>query len=116
MIDTHTVSLPRRPVDAEKLGYFRFGALADGVILTTEHGRWHHLPPHTFRDLLAGRVEPGHAEYDALAAKGFLRDQLALDDMAAAIRNRRRYVGVGPVAHQIQLADDQGARFYLGAF
>ena len=89
MIDTHTVSLPRRPVDAEKLGYFRFGALADGVILTTEHGRWHHLPPHTFRDLLAGRVEPGHAEYDALAAKGFLRDQLALDDMAAAIRNRR---------------------------
>jgi hypothetical protein len=110
VIDTHTVSLPRRPVDAEKLGYFRFGALAGGIILTTDHGRWHHLSEADFRALLAGSLEPGHAEYDALAAKGFLRDQLALDDMAAAIRSRRRYVGVGPVLHTLQLANAAGER------
>jgi hypothetical protein len=108
VIASHTLSLPRRKVEADKLSFFRFGALADGVIVTTDHGRWHHLPAPVFSSLLAGEIEPGHDAYDALAAKGFLRDQTALDDVAAAVRARKRFVGAGPQLHVLHLGAEGG--------
>lgn len=110
MIASHTLSLARRKVEPSKLSWFRFGALADGVILTTDHGRWHHMPEAEFHALLAGEIEPGHPQYDALASKGFLRDQTSLDDVAATVRGRKRYVGVGPQLHILHTAGEDGAR------
>lgn len=108
MLHSHALSLPPRKVDADKLSPFRFGALGDGVILTNDLGRWHHVDGATFDALLRGDVEPGHAAFGELAAKGFLREHTALDDIAAGVRARKRYVGLGPTVHRIHLSGPDG--------
>lgn len=115
MTTTHTARVPRRPLDAEKLGYFRFGAFADGVLLTNDEGRWHHLSADDFRAWIAGGIEAGHAEYDNLAAKGFIREVLSLDEIASTVRARKRYIGIGPSRHVLHLGDATGARLGIDA-
>jgi hypothetical protein len=110
VITSHTVQVPRRPVAPDHLSPFRFGTLGDRVILTTDHGQWHTLDQGAFRALLAGPLESGHPEREALAAKGFLRDQTSLDDVAALVRARKRFVGAGPTHHRILLTSADGSR------
>ncbi|MCB9665236.1 MAG: hypothetical protein H6732_14085 [Alphaproteobacteria bacterium] len=108
MSTTRTVSVPRTEVDADKLGFFRFGAVAGGVLVTNEYGEWHHFDDAAFRDFLGGKVAPDVEGYDALAAKGFLRDALDLDHVAASVRRRKRFVGLGPALHVLPLSDASG--------
>jgi hypothetical protein len=100
--------MPKRSVDAEKLGFFRFGNLGDGVIVTNDCGQWHHLDTAGFQALLDGKVDAEHADYDDLAAKGFIRDAMDLDALAESLRARKRFVGLGPCLHVIQLSDAAG--------
>lgn len=103
MPSTHTVSVRRLPVDTEALGYFRFGKLAGGVILTNEVGQWQHVTEDTFHDLLAGRIDAEHEAYQDLATRGFMRDAVDLEAMADHMRRRKRSVGMGPSLHCIDL-------------
>lgn len=105
----HTTTVPRLPVEADALGYFRFGSLAGGVILTNEFGEWHFLSPEDFRLVLAGTMPEEHAEYAALCAKGIIREGLELDAHADAMRRRKRFIGVGPALHQVRMTDSHGA-------
>jgi hypothetical protein len=106
---THTLALPRQPVDAERLSWLRFGNLGGGVLLTNDQGRWHHVTPDAFRAFLAGSLPEGDATLEALAAKGFVRDRVSLDEAAQTVRARKRFVGVGPTVHLIHLAGSEGA-------
>ncbi|MCB9682683.1 MAG: hypothetical protein H6733_14555 [Alphaproteobacteria bacterium] len=108
MTTTHTVSVTRRPVDAEQLGYFRFGDVAGGVLVTNELGEWHHLDADTFRALLAGGLDADHAEHAALSAKGFLRASVDPDHVASGLKRRKKFVGLGPAVHVLHLADAHG--------
>lgn len=104
MTETRTVSVPALPVDPEAVGWFRFGRFEDGWMLTNEFGEWHHCDDATFRALVAGTLDDDAEARPALAAKGFLRADLDLDHTAAAMRLRKRYVGLGPTRHVIHLA------------
>jgi uncharacterized protein len=96
MIETHAISLPKRQVDAEKLGFFRYGFIAGRVLLTNDAGEWHFLDPEEFKLFLRGGIEPGHKDYDALAARGFLRSEMDPLSLAAKVRRKRYYVDYGP--------------------
>jgi His-Xaa-Ser system radical SAM maturase HxsB len=90
----------RRPrIDPKELAPFRWGRVADRVILTHDSGAWHTLSEGDMELLLAGTFPPNHPDRPALAAKGFLRDGLDLDTVASAISRRKRFVGVGPHLH-----------------
>ncbi|MFM2162045.1 MAG: His-Xaa-Ser system radical maturase HxsB [Pseudomonadota bacterium] len=104
----HTLSIPRANVDAERLGYLRFGAIADGVLLTNDLGRWHHLSATDFHALVGGSLGPEHAAWTTLCTKGFVRADLSLEDAAQTLRARKRFVGVGPQRHTVFLDGPSG--------
>jgi hypothetical protein len=107
-LTTHSVSVSKLPVDAEKLGFFRFGNVNEGVILTNEFGEWHFMGGSEFRRLLAGTLDAEDPNYAALGAKGFLRESLDLEAFSDAMRRRKRFVGVGPQLHVLRLSDAHG--------
>lgn len=109
MITRHTLSLSRPAIHPEALGYFRFGKLGDGIVLTNELGDWHHLGEDAFHELLEGRLDPGSEDYPALLAKGFVREGLEMDSVAERFKRKRRYVGVGPSLHRVHLVGAEGA-------
>lgn len=108
MTTTHTVPVKPHDVDAESLGYFRFGPLADGFIVTTETGKWHHLDADAFSAFLKGEIAEDDELFSELSGKGFLRDTQDLDAMAGGLRARKRFVGLGPSLHVIHLVDEHG--------
>ncbi len=109
MLTHHSLTVPHAPttIAAEKLGWFRFGALGDRVVLTNEFGEWHVLAPADFKSLIEGAIDEAHAEHTALAAKGFLRSGLDPNHVAASLRRRKRFVGMGPSVHIVTLSEGQ---------
>ena len=104
----HTLSIPRANVDAERLGYLRFGAVAGGMLLTNDLGRWHHLSTDDFHAFVGGSLGPEHTAWTALTTKGFVRADLSLEDAAQTLRARKRFVGVGPQRHTVFLDGPTG--------
>lgn len=98
-LQTRTLSVVRLPLVEDKLNFFRYGDVAGKKLVTNDTGAWHFLDEASFRDLLAGRVEPGHAHYEALAEKGFLRSGLDLGRFAEKMARKKRFVGQGPHLH-----------------
>ncbi len=113
MIQRHTLSVPRRPIDPDAVGYFRFGPFdghdGEQVVLTNEYGEWHLLDPDAFQAMLSGTLEEDHAARPALAAKGFLKPGVDAEALAAAMRRRKKSVGVGPSHHHLALSGPGGA-------
>jgi His-Xaa-Ser system radical SAM maturase HxsB len=96
---SRTVRVVRLPLAEEKLGFFRYGEVGGKKVVTNDAGAWHLLDEQSFQDLLAGRVVAGHRDYEALRDKGFLRDGLSTDELAARIARKKRFLGVGPHLH-----------------
>lgn len=94
-----TLRLRRLPLAEDRLAFFRYGRIGDKHVVTNDAGRFHFLDEEAFADLLAGRIREGHPEHAALAAKGFLRDGLDIDDLAAQVRQKKQFVGQGPHLH-----------------
>jgi His-Xaa-Ser system radical SAM maturase HxsB len=92
----HTLQVPRLPVAPEHLGPFRWGRVAGGILLTNDAGEWQHLAEPDFRALLQGQLGAEHPKWPELQAKGFLRSDLDLEELARKIRRKRRYLGAGP--------------------
>lgn len=83
----------------EHLAFFRYGEVAGKVLLTNDSGQWHFLSKEDFETLLAGKLEAEHPEHAALSEKGFLREGFDVDSFAAKLRQKKRFVGVGPHLH-----------------
>lgn len=98
-MSSRTIKLKRLPLAEDKLGFFRFGRVAGKNVVTNDAGAWHLLDDEAFADLMAGRVTPGHPEFDALSDKGFLREGLDVDAFAERVGRKKRFVGQGPHLH-----------------
>ena len=96
MTRSRVLQLPKRPLNTDKLGYFRWGQVGQKVILTADSGEWHLLTKDDFSLFLAGDLNHDHPEYPGLLAKGFVRDGLDLEALSRKIRTRRGFLGNGP--------------------
>jgi His-Xaa-Ser system radical SAM maturase HxsB len=95
----HTIKLVRLPLAEDKLGFFRYGKVAGKNLITNDAGQWHFLDDAAFAELLAGRIEQGHSEYEMLRDKGFLRDARAVERIAVPLAKKKSFVGRGPHLH-----------------
>ena len=98
-MDQRSVTLVRPDLAEDRLGFFRWGRIAGKVLVTNDAGDWAFLSEEEFSDLLAGRVADGHARFQELQRKGFLRDGLDLDALAERVARRNRHVSRGPHLH-----------------
>ena len=102
------ISIPSRPVESEGLAWFRFGSLGEKVVLTTDAGEWHAMNPGDFTSLLAGTLSRDGNDYLALLAKGFIRDGYDVEYHASRFRRTKRFIGLGPMRHDIHLSTAAG--------
>lgn len=93
---THSIQLPRRTVQPESLGFFRWGRIGNNVVLTNDAGEWSVLSDADFQVFLRGALDEDHPKYSELRERGFVRRDLDLEEMARKIRRKRRYLGAGP--------------------
>jgi His-Xaa-Ser system radical SAM maturase HxsB len=61
------------------------------------------------QDLLEGRIVAGHPRFEELQRKGFLRDGLDLDAVAARLAQRNRHVRRGLYVHVVTLTSRRNA-------
>ena len=54
-----TISAPKKSVDANKLGFFRYGTINGKKILTNDAGEWHFLTNEDFEIFLKGEATEG---------------------------------------------------------
>lgn len=99
MTETHTVHVPRLSIAPEKLGYMRFGNVGGKRVVTNDAGEWLLLAEDDFRALLRGAIGIEHPQHEALRQRGFLRDDLDIEELAAKVRRKKRFLGMGPHLH-----------------
>lgn len=92
------------PVATDQLGYFRFGKIAERILLTTDGGDWTFLTESEFAQLLAGEIVDGHPRFAELQGAGFLRDRLDLDALAKRLARRVGHVAHGPELHVVTVS------------
>ena len=95
----HTVSLPRPRLEVSRLGFFRWGSVGSKVVLTNDAGEWELLERGDFDALLDGRLGPEHVRWEALTSKGIVREGCDLEDLAARVARKKRFIGSGPHLH-----------------
>jgi len=88
-------------IATDQLGFFRWGRVAERVLITTDGGDWVFLSEPEFAQLLAGEIMKGHPRFAELQAGGFLRDGLDLDALASRFARRVRHVANGPERHVV---------------
>ena len=73
MMKVRTPSQATSPstVATDRLGFFRWGRVAEKVLLTTDGGDWAFLTEPEFAQLLAGEVTEGHPRFAELQRAGF---------------------------------------------
>lgn len=100
-MESRTLTLTSPELQADELGFFRWGRVAGRVLVTTDAGDWAFLSETEFADLLAGRVREGHPRFAELQGKGLLRDGLDLDALSARVAQRNRHVRRGAYVHAV---------------
>lgn len=94
-----TVTARAYDADVEKLAFFRYGNVGKRKILTNDAGEFHFLDEDDFRSFVEGRLTPEHPEFNALAAKGFVRSRFDGTAFADKVRRKKSFLGVGPYLH-----------------
>ena len=102
-MEQHSVALTPPELAEDGLGFFRWGRVADKVLLTTDAGEWEFLSDQEFNDLLAGRIAAGHPRFEGLQRKGFVLDGLDLDALASNVAQRTRHMRRGAHLHVVTL-------------
>ena len=87
----------------DRLGFFRWGRIAEKVLVTTDGGDWVLLSDPEFAQLLAGEITEGHPRFTQLRDGGFLRDGLNLDALASKLARRVGHVARGPELHVVTM-------------
>jgi His-Xaa-Ser system radical SAM maturase HxsB len=90
-------------IATDHLGFFRWGRVAEKVLITTDGGDWAFLSEPEFAQLLAGEITKGHPRFAELQAGGFLREGLDLDALARRLARRVRHVANGPERHVVTM-------------
>ena len=108
MNQTRDLTVHPSECDTTAVNPFRFGALREGFLLTTDHGKWQWMTAANFKLFLAGKIDEGTPLYEELSSKGLLRANTDVEVIAQAVRKRKNHLGIGPVLHQVQLNDKQG--------
>lgn len=88
-------------IATDQLGFFRWGRVAEKVLITTDGGDWVFLSESEFAQLLAGEIMEGHPRFAELQAGGFLREGLDVDALASRLGRRVRHVANGPERHVV---------------
>ena len=101
--EDHSVTIPSIELDADGLGYFRWGRIGGKVVATNDAGEWVNFSEQEFDDLLSGKVDDKHPRFSDLQEKGLVRDGLDLDAFAAKVAERNRHVRRGPHLHVLNL-------------
>jgi uncharacterized protein len=107
-VDQHSVALSPLELAGDGVGFFRWGRIADRILLTNDAGDWEFLTESEFRDLLAGRVGEEHPRFQEFQRKGFVLDGLDLDALAARVAQRTRHMRRGPHLHVVTITGGQG--------
>lgn len=94
-----TLTVKQLPLAEEKLGFLRFGKVGGQNVVTNDAGDWVLLADPDYQKLLSGEIDATSPHYEALRAKGFLRDGLNADALAERVRRKKRFLGVGPHLH-----------------
>lgn len=108
-MSTRTVTVPSPLVAGDTLGFFRWGHVAGGVIVTNDAGDWNQLSEAELADLLAGRIDAEHPRFAEFQRLGFVRDGLDLDALATRISHRQRHLARGAHVHVVTIARDGAA-------
>lgn len=88
-------------LDEDRVGFFRFGRVDDRFLITSDTGEWQFLSPEEFQDFYRGRIQRTHPLYAQLQAKGFFKDDVDLDLMAARTRRKKAFLEHGPHLHLV---------------
>ena len=102
-MEQRSVTVAQPALAEDQLGFFRWGRIANKVLITTDAGDWVFLTEAEFGDVLAGRVVAGHGSFQELQRTGVLRDGLDLDAFADRMAQRSRHVRNGPHVHVVTL-------------
>ena len=102
-------------VATDRLGFFRWGRIAEKVLLTTDGGDWAFLTEPEFAQLLAGEVTEGHPRFAELQRAGFLRAGLDVDAIASKLARRIAHVARGPESHVVTMSRRADAQAASGA-
>lgn len=102
-MDQRSVAVTPPTLAEDGLGFFRWGRIADKLLLTNDAGEWELLTEPEFNDLLAGRIAAGHPRFAELQRKGFLLEGLDLDALAAGVAQRTRHMRRGAHLHVVTL-------------
>jgi len=102
-VEQRSLTLSQPELAEDSLGFFRWGSVAGKVLITNDAGDWDFLSASEFADLLAGRIVDGHARFQDLQRKGFLRDGLDLGAFADRMAQRNRHLRRGPHLHVVTL-------------
>lgn len=93
------LTLGQKPAAPPDLVPIRFRDVAGDVLLTNPWGDWVFVSQADFADLARGKLDPGGALHERLAAKNFLRSKVDVEKVAAAMRHRKRFLDYGPNLH-----------------
>lgn len=99
MIVHSSVKVKRRTVNADKLGYFRWGEVGGKILLTNDAGEWEFLGNTDFDIFLKGGLSKDHEQYDSLVSKGFIRDGMDTNRLSDAVRRKKFFLSQGPHLH-----------------
>jgi His-Xaa-Ser system radical SAM maturase HxsB len=110
-VSADSVAASPLTIAPDQLGFFRWGRVADKVLITTDGGDWVFLSESELAQLLAGEIVEGHPRFAALQAGGFLREGLDVDALASRLGRRVRHVANGPERHVVTVTRQaDGAR------
>ncbi|MCB9791722.1 MAG: His-Xaa-Ser system radical SAM maturase HxsB [Alphaproteobacteria bacterium] len=96
---TRTLELQLPALEAEALGYFRFGDVAGRKLLSNDAGEWLMLDEADFQALLEGRLAEDHPKRDELVHMGVIREGCDLNALAQRVARKKRFLGLGPHLH-----------------
>ena len=96
---TYRVAAPALSVEPNKLGFFRYGKLGDGYVLTNDVGEWTLMSSARFRSFLQGEITTEDPDYASLVEKGFIRAGFDIESFAQRLRRKKSFLGQGPHLH-----------------
>ncbi len=101
---TEPLVVPTSPPDEQRLrgtrnATFRFRRLGDRVLLTNDWGRWEMVSAGKFETIVKGDLGPDEPLRQRLAQKGFLLDEMDVEEAIRRYRQRHSFVGRAPYLH-----------------
>jgi His-Xaa-Ser system radical SAM maturase HxsB len=95
------VTLGQKPAAPPDLVPVRFRQVAGDVLLTNPWGDWVFVSKSEFAELARGKLDAEGGLASRLAAKNFLRSRVDVEKVAAAVRDRKRFLDYGPNLHML---------------